>query len=282
LRLVKSRNLDEFLKNKASVVGLIIILVLVMTAVLADFIAPYDTDKIALKEKLKPPSWEHPMGTDQLGRDQLSRIIYGTRTTFELSILVVALASTFGVFIGIISGYFRGITDEILMRLIDVLLAFPSIILALVIIGALGPGVFNTIVAISLVGWLFYARVARATTLSIREKEYIEGARAMGCSDGYICLRYVLPNCLPPIIVLMTLNLGSVILSIAALGYLGLGAQPPTPEWGTMLNEGREYLRDCPWLSVFPGLMIMFAVLAFNFIGDGLRDAIDPRQTVIK
>lgn len=259
-----------------------IILVLIMTAVLADFIAPYDTDKIALKEKLKPPSWEHPMGTDQLGRDQLSRIIYGTRTTFELSILVVALASTFGVFIGIISGYFRGITDEILMRLIDVLLAFPSIILALVVIGALGPGVFNTIVAISLVGWLFYARVARATTLSIREKEYIEGARAMGCSDGYICLRYVLPNCLPPIIVLMTLNLGSVILSIAALGYLGLGAQPPTPEWGTMLNEGREYLRDCPWLSIFPGLMIMFSVLAFNFIGDGLRDAIDPRQTEIK
>lgn len=280
--MIKSRKVNEFLKNKASVIGLIIILVLVMTAILGDLIAPYNPDKIALNEKLKPPSWDHPMGTDQLGRDVLSRIIYGTRTTFQLSIFVVALTSAFGVFIGITAGYFRGVTEEILMRLIDVLLAFPGIILALVIIGALGPGVINTVVAISLVGWLFYARVARATTLSIREKEYIEGARAMGCSDGYICLRYVFPNCLPTIIVLMTLNLGSVILSIAALGYLGLGAQPPTPEWGTMLNEGKEYLRDCPWLSVFPGLMIMLAVLAINFIGDGLRDAIDPRQMVIK
>lgn len=280
--MLKTRNLNEFLKNKASVIGLIIILVLVMTAVLADYISPYDTDKVALKEKLKPPSWQHPMGTDQLGRDVLSRIIYGTRTTFELSLLVVLFTSTFGVFIGIVAGYYRGIVDEILMRLIDVLLAFPSIILALVIIGSIGPGVFNTVLAISLVGWLFYARVARASTLSIREKEYVEGARAMGCSDAYICFFYVLPNCLPPIIVLMTLSLGSVILSIASLGYLGLGAQPPTPEWGTMLNDGKEYLRDCPWLSVFPGLMIMISVLAFNFIGDGLRDAIDPRQLVIK
>jgi len=280
--LLKTRNLNEFLKNKAAVIGLIIILVLVITAVLADYISPYDTDKVALKEKLKPPSWQHPMGTDQLGRDVLSRIIYGTRTTFELSLLVVLFTSTFGVSIGIVAGYYRGIVDEILMRLIDVLLAFPSIILALVIIGAIGPGVFNTVMAISLVGWLFYARVARASTLSIREKEYVEGARAMGCSDAYICFFYVLPNCLPPIIVLMTLSLGSVILSIASLGYLGLGAQPPTPEWGTMLNDGKEYLRDCPWLSVFPGLMIMISVLAFNFIGDGLRDAIDPRQLVIK
>ncbi|RQW80996.1 MAG: ABC transporter permease [Methanothrix sp.] len=278
----KTRSLNEFLKNKASVMGLIIILLLVMTAALADYISPYDTDKVVLKEKLKPPSWQHPMGTDQLGRDVLSRIIYGTRTTFELSMLVVLFTSAFGVFIGIIAGYYRGIVDEILMRLIDVLLAFPSIILALVIIGAIGPGVFNTVLAISLVGWLFYARVARASTLSIREKEYVEGARAMGCSDAYICFFYVLPNCLPPIIVLMTLNLGSVILSIASLGYLGLGAQPPIPEWGTMLNDGKEYLRDCPWLSVFPGLMIMISVLAFNFIGDGLRDAIDPRQLVIK
>ena len=250
--MIKSRRINEFLKNRASVVGLLIILVLVITAILGDLIAPCDPDKIALTEKLKPPSRDHPMGTDQLGRDVLSRIIFGTRTTFQLSILVVALTSAFGVFIGITAGYFRGITEEILMRLIDVLLAFPGIILALVIIGALGPGVINTVAAISLVGWLFYARVSRAATLSIREKEYIEGARAMGCSDGYICLRYVLPNCLPTIIVLMTLNMGSVILSIAALGYLGLGAQPPTPEWGTMLNEGKEYLRDCPWLSVFP------------------------------
>lgn len=278
----KSRNINEFLKNRASVAGMIIISILFMTAIFADFISPYHTDVVSLKEKLMPPSLQHPMGTDQLGRDVLSRVIYGTRTTFELSIMVVAFTATLGVFVGIISGYYRGIIDEILMRLIDVLLAFPSIILALVVVGALGPGIFNTVFAVSLVGWLYYARVARASTLSIREKEYVEGARAIGCTDSYICLRYILPNCLPPIIVLITLNLGSVILTIAALGYLGMGAQPPTPEWGTMLNEGREYLRDCPWLSVFPGLMIMIAVLAFNFIGDGLRDAIDPRQQVIK
>jgi peptide/nickel transport system permease protein len=280
--LHKSRSVNEFIKNKASVAGLIIILMLVLSAFFADFISPYSTDTVALKEKLMPPSLQHPMGTDQLGRDVLSRVIHGTRTTFELSILVVAFTATFGVLIGIVSGFYRGIVDEILMRLIDILLAFPSIILALVVVGALGPGIFNTVLAVSLVGWLFYARVARASTLSIREKEYVEGARAIGCTDSYICLRYILPNCLPPIIVLTTLNLGSVILTIAALGYLGMGAQPPTPEWGTMLNEGKEYLRDCPWLSVFPGLMIMIAVLAFNFIGDGLRDAIDPRQLVIK
>ncbi len=278
----RSRNINEFIKNKASVVGLIIIMILSLAAIFADFVSPYSADTIALKEKLMPPSSEHLMGTDQLGRDVLTRVIYGTRTTFELSIMVVAFTATFGVLVGVISGFYRGIIDEILMRLIDVLLAFPSIILALVVVGALGPGIFNTVLAVSLVGWLYYARVARASTLSIREKEYVEGARAIGCTDSYICLRYILPNCLPPIIVLITLNLGSVILTIAALGYLGMGAQPPTPEWGTMLNDGKEYLRDCPWLSVFPGLMIMIAVLAFNFIGDGLRDAIDPRQMVIK
>jgi len=280
--LPRSRNINEFIKNKASVVGLIIIMILSLAAIFADFVSPYSADTIALKEKLMPPSSEHLMGTDQLGRDVLTRVIYGTRTTFELSIMVVAFTATFGVLVGVISGFYRGIIDEILMRLIDVLLAFPSIILALVVVGALGPGIFNTVLAVSLVGWLYYARVARASTLSIREKEYVEGARAIGCTDSYICLRYILPNCLPPIIVLITLNLGSVILTIAALGYLGMGAQPPTPEWGTMLNDGKEYLRDCPWLSVFPGLMIMIAVLAFNFIGDGLRDAIDPRQMVIK
>lgn len=278
----KSREVDEFMKNRASVASLAVIFMLVLTAFFADFISPYSTDVVALQEKLKPPSLQHPMGTDQLGRDVLSRVIHGTRTTFELSILVVAFTATLGVLIGIISGFCRGIVDEILMRVIDVLLAFPSIILALVVVGALGPGIYNTVLAVSLVGWLFYARVARASTLSIREKEYVEGARAIGCTDSYICLHYILPNCLPPIIVLVTLNLGSVILTIAALGYLGMGAQPPTPEWGTMLSEGKEYLRDCPWLSVFPGLMIMIAVLAFNFIGDGLRDAFDPRQLVIK
>lgn len=273
---------EDLLKNKAAVLGSVIIGLLLLAALTADFISPYNPDEIKLEDKLQPPSLSHPLGTDQLGRDQLSRMIYGTRTTFELSIVIVGITATFGVIAGIIAGYYGGIIDEILMRIIDLLLAFPTIILALVIIGALGPGVVNTVIAISLVGWLYYARVARASTLSIKEKEYVEGARAMGCSDLYICTRYIFPNCLPPIIVLVTLNMGGVILTIASLGYLGLGAQPPTPEWGTMLNDGREFLRDCPWLSIAPGFLIMASVLAFNFIGDGLRDILDPRQQVIK
>lgn len=274
--------MEDLLRNKAAFFGLIIISLLIMTALAADIIAPHDPHKIKLEDRLQPPSPEHIFGTDQLGRDQFSRMVYGTRTTFELSIVIVTITALFGVITGIVAGYYGGIVDEIMMRIIDLLLAFPTIIVALVIIGALGPGILNTVIAISLVGWLYYARVARASTLSIKEKEYIEGARAMGCSDFYICTKYIFPNCLPPIIVLITLNMGGVILTIAALGYLGLGAQPPTPEWGTMLNEGREFLRDCPWLSVFPGFMIMISVLAFNFIGDGLRDILDPRQQVIK
>lgn len=278
----KDTRLGDLLRNKASFLGLTIISFLIFTAVAADFISPYDPNRIALDDKLKPPSSEHVFGTDQLGRDQFSRMVYGTRTTFELSIIIVTITASFGVTAGIIAGYHGGIIDELLMRVIDVLLAFPTIILALVIIGALGPGVLNTVIAVSLVGWLYYARVARASTLSIKEKEYIEGAKAMGCSEPYICVRYVLPNCLPPIIVLITLNMGGVILTIASLGFLGLGAQPPTPEWGTMLNDGREFLRDCPWLSVIPGFLIMISVLAFNFLGDGLRDILDPRQQVVK
>jgi peptide/nickel transport system permease protein len=274
--------MEDLWRNKAAFLGFIVIGLLFFTAIAADFISPYDPDEITLENRLQPPSSEHLFGTDQLGRDQLSRMIYGTRTTFELSVIIVGVTASFGIIVGIVAGYYGGLVDEILMRIIDLLLAFPAIILALVIIGALGPGVMNTILAISIVGWLYYARVARASTLSIKEKEYIEGARAMGCSDFYICTRYIFPNCLPPIIVLVTLNMGGVILTIASLGYLGLGAQPPTPEWGTMLNEGREFLRDCPWLSVIPGFLIMVSVLAFNFIGDGLRDILDPRQQVIK
>ena len=276
------RQFREFCKNRAAILSLIILCALFAVAITANVIAPYDPTDVKLGDRLQPPTATHWMGTDQLGRDLFSRILFGTRTTFELSVIVVAITAIFGVFVGIVSGYVGGIIDEIIMRAIDLLLAFPSIILALVIIGSIGPGITNTILAISLVGWLYYARISRSSTLSIKQKEYIEGARAMGCSDLYICLRYVLPNCLTPILVLVTLNLGSVILSIASLGFLGLGAQPPTPEWGTMLNEGKEFLRDCPWLSIFPGLFIMVTVLAFNFLGDGLRDALDPRQLVIK
>lgn len=272
------RNIREFGKNKAAMSGLIVICVLIMMALSAEVISPYDPTKIKLEEKLQPPSWEHIMGTDHLGRDVLTRIIYGCRVTFQFSIIVVTITAIVGVTVGIVSGYCGGVVDEILMRFVDILLAFPSIILALVVIGALGPGISNTILAISFVGWLSYARVSRGSTLSIKAKEFIESARSMGSNNIYIMYKHVYPNVLYPIIVLATLHMGSVILTVAALGFLGLGAQPPTPEWGTMLNEGKEFLRVCPWLSIFPGLMIMLTVLAFNFIGDGLRDALDPRM----
>lgn len=275
-------NFYNLIQNRAALFGLIILLILSFIAISADYISPHDPNKIVLEKKLESPSKDHLFGTDQLGRDQLSRVIYGTRTTFQLSIYIVVITASFGVVAGIVAGYYGGLIDEITMRVIDVLLAFPSIILALVLIGALGPGIFNTILAISVVGWLYYARVARASTLSIKEKDYVDGARAMGCSDFYICRKYILPNCLPSIIVLISLNMGSIILTIASLGFLGLGAQPPTAEWGTMLNEGREFLRDFPWLSIAPGFLIMISVLAFNFIGDGLRDMMDPREKVIK
>lgn len=277
-------DVTEFGKNRAAMLGLLVICLLIIIALLAEVISPYDPTKIILEDKLQAPSSEHIMGTDHLGRDVLSRIIYGSRVTFQFSIIVVAITAIIGITVGIVSGYYGGVVDEILMRFVDILLAFPGIILALVVIGTLGPGINNTILAISFVGWLSYARVTRGSTLSIKEKEFIESARSIGSGNIYIIYKHIYPNVLYPNIVLATLHMGSVILTVAALGFLGLGAQPPIPEWGTMLNEGKEFLRVCPWLSIFPGLMIMITVLAFNFIGDGLRDALDPRmkEVVIK
>ena len=272
----------EIFNNKAAVFGLFTIMVLVFIALTVDLIAPYDPNAIDLSSSLYSPSFAHPMGTDQLGRDLLSRIMYGTRITFEISLVTALITAALGVTIGVLAGYYGNLIDEILMRVADILLAFPSLLFALIIVGGMGAGVVNTIIAITITGWLTYARVARASTLSVKEKGFIEGARAMGFSDMYICAKYVFPNCLSPIIALFTLNIGSIILMVASLGFLGLGAQPPTPEWGTMLSEGQGLLRDCPWMVVFPGLMIMITVVAFNFIGDGLRDVFDPHHTMIK
>jgi peptide/nickel transport system permease protein len=272
----------EFNKNKLAMLSLVTILILICIGLFADFLAPYDPDAINLVHTFEAPSASHLMGTDQLGRDLLSRVIYGTQVTFQISFITAIIAVIIGVAIGILAGYYGGIIDEILMRLTDTLLAFPDILFVLIIVGGMGAGVTNTVFAIVITGWLTYARVTRASTLSLKEKEFIEGARAMGFSDTYICTRYIFPNCLSPIIVLLTMNIGSIILTVASLGYLGLGAQPPVSEWGSMLNSGQEVIRDCPWLSVFPGLMIVITVLAFNFMGDGLRDMLDPRQVVIK
>ena len=270
--------LRELKNDKLAVIGLAIILFLLVIALLAPYIVPYDPVVLDLECRLSSPSTEHLMGTDTLGRDTLSRVVYGTRVSLMIATIVVAVEVLLGVLLGTIAGYLGGVIDGILMRLVDVLLAFPGLILALVIVGVLGPSLVNLAIALVAVGWVRYARVIRGSILSFKERGFVETARAIVCSNMRIATRHILPNVLSPIIVLATLNMGSILLSIAGLSFLGLGAQPPTPEWGAMLNEGRPFMETAPHLMVFPGLMIMITVLAFNFLGDGLRDALDPRM----
>jgi peptide/nickel transport system permease protein len=274
----KKLALQQLKKNKIAIIGLIIIITLAFIALFAPFIAPHDPIEQNLEKRLLPPCREYPMGTDDLGRCLLSRIIYGARVSLQLGVIVVGIITVIGVTLGLISGYYGGIIDEIIMRLVDVVLAFPGIILALAVAGALGPGLFNVMLALAIVGWTGLARVVRGSVLSVKEKEFVESARSLGCSDLHIMTRHILPNVMAPVIVLATLDMAFIILAAAGLSFLGLGAQPPTPEWGSMLNSGRAFMRTAPHLTTFPGLAIMIAVLAFNFLGDGLRDALDPRQ----
>jgi len=269
---------QQLKKNKIAIIGLIIIISLAFIALFAPFIAPHDPIEQNLEKRLLPPCREYPMGTDDLGRCLLSRIIYGARVSLQLSVIVVGIITVIGVTLGLISGYYGGIVDEIIMRLVDVVLAFPGIILALAVAGALGPGLFNVMLALAMVGWTGLARVVRGSVLSVKQKEFVESARALGCSDLHIMTHHILPNVMAPVIVLATLDMAFIILAAAGLSFLGLGAQPPTPEWGSMLNNGRAFMRTAPHLTTFPGLAIMVAVLAFNFLGDGLRDVLDPRQ----
>ena len=270
--------LQQLKKNKIAIIGLIIIISLAFIALFAPFIAPHDPIEQNLEKRLLAPCREYPMGTDDLGRCLLSRIIYGARVSLQLGVIVVGIITVIGVTLGLISGYYGGIVDEIIMRLVDVVLAFPGIILALAVAGALGPGLFNVMLALAMVGWTGLARVVRGSVLSVKQKEFVESARALGCSDLHIMTRHILPNVMAPVIVLATLDMAFIILAAAGLSFLGLGAQPPTPEWGSMLNNGRAFMRTAPHLTTFPGLAIMVAVLAFNFLGDGLRDVLDPRQ----
>ena len=267
----------HFLKQKSVAIGSIVILGLAFLAIFAPHLTLYDPVEVDLRNNILSPSWEYPFGTDNLGRDVLTRVIYATRIDILASLFIVGISVTIGLFIGIFAGYYGGIIDKVLVGTMDTFLALPEIILALVLVGALGPGIFNAALALSLFGWVRYARVSRGLTLSIKEKEFIEATKAVGVGDFYLIARHIAPNTIAPISTLAALHLGHAILSLAALGFLGLGAQPPMPEWGAMLNEGRVFLRVGWWLSVFPGLMIMITVLAFNFLGDGLRDALDPR-----
>ncbi|MCL6478461.1 MAG: ABC transporter permease [Peptococcaceae bacterium] len=266
-----------FLKQKSMAAGLLLLLILVFTAVFSPLLSPYDPVKVDLHNNILPPSREHPFGTDNLGRDVFSRVMYGTRMDILAGLFIVGVSVVTGLLVGIVAGYRGGILDKILVGAIDTFLALPDIILALVIVGAMGPGMFNTVLALSLLGWVRYARIARSSTLSLKEKEFIETTKASGAGDFYVIIRHVLPNVIAPISTLATLHFGHAILSLAGLGFLGLGAQPPVPEWGTMLNEGRVFLREAWWLSIFPGLAIMVTVLSCNLLSDGLRDLLDPR-----
>lgn len=258
----------------------VVLALLVFTALLAPVLAPHDPYHQDLYRRLEPPSWAHPLGTDDFGRDILSRVIYGARISLRIGLLAIGLALTAGTGLGLLAGGRGGLADAVIMRLMDILLAFPSILLAIAVVAVVGPGIDNVMLAVSVVMIPQYARLVRASVLSIREQAYVEAARALGASETRVLLFALLPNCVAPLIVQSTLSLGTAILEAAGLSFLGLGAQPPAPEWGAMLSGGRELLLQAPWVMTFPGLAIFVVVLALNLFGDGLRDALDPRTAV--
>ncbi|MGO4403293.1 nickel transporter permease [Bosea sp. RAF48] len=266
-----------FRRNPMAVAGLAIIVLLLLVAAFAPLIAPFDPLAQALDKRLLPPSATNWFGTDALGRDIFSRIVYGTRITLVIVLLVVVTVGPFGLLIGAVSGYFGGWVDRLLMRITDVFLAFPRLVLALAFVAALGPGIVNAIIAIAITTWPPYARVARAETMVIRNQDYIEAMRLQGASRARIIWKHVVPMCMPSLIVRTTFDMAGIILTAAGLGFLGLGAQPPMPEWGAMISAGREQIFDQWWVATFPGLAICVVALGFNLLGDGLRDVMDAR-----
>ncbi|MBI4278468.1 MAG: ABC transporter permease [Armatimonadetes bacterium] len=265
-------------RNHLTVAGLAIFAVLILVAIFAPLIERYDPYDVKMRERLRPPSLEHLAGTDAMGRDVFSRVIHGSRITLRVGFLVLLSTSLIGVPLGAISGYMGGRTDALIMRVGDIFLAFPRLVLALAMAAALGGGINNAIIAIAIPGWPWYARLIRGMTLSIREEQYIEAARAAGSPEWRVLLRHVLPNCIGPWMVQASMDMGWAIMSAAMLGFLGVGATPPEAEWGLMVAEGRNYLLDQWWMSVFPGVAIFITVLGYNLMGDGLRDIIDPRM----
>ncbi len=259
-------------------IGLAILLLLVFLAVAAPLLTTHDPEQQHLSTVLRPPSLEYPLGTDYLGRDILTRLFYGGRLSLAIGFLAVAIGLIFGVPLGAVSGYYGGWADLIIQRIADILLSFPGFLLALSLVSILGIGLQNVILSVGISAIPSFIRLVRGSVLSIRELTYIEAAHSVGTHDAAIILRHVMPNAMTPVIVQATLNLGTAILTAAGLGFLGLGVQPPTPEWGTMLGEGRNYIFSNPNMATFPGLAIFFAVLGFNLLGDGLRDALDPRM----
>lgn len=264
-------------RNRLAMVGLVIIIILVITAIFADYIAPYDYAEQNLANQYQTPNAEHWFGTDELGRDIFSRVVYGSRVSLRVGFISVSISMTIGVAIGAITGYYGGKIDNILMRFIDIVQALPDILLAIAIMAALGPGLTNLMVAVGIAAIPGYARLVRSSVLSLRDQEFVEAARANGSSDARIILKHIIPNCMAPIIVQATLGVAYAIINAAGLSFIGLGLEPPTPEWGAMLSGGRAYIRDYPHMTLFPGLAIVLTILALNLLGDGLRDALDPK-----
>ena len=267
----------RLLKNRLAAAGGVLLLGFLLLAIAAPLAAPQDPFSQNLYERLQPPSLANPFGTDDFGRDVLSRVIYGARISLRVGVTAVLIALVLGVPIGLVSGYWGGALDQVLMRAMDLMLAFPSILLAIAIVAILGPGLENAMLAVGVVAVPQYARLVRASALSVRGQDYVQAMRALGAGDFHILFFSVLPNCLTPLIVQSTLGLATAILDAAGLSFLGLGAQPPLPEWGAMLTGGRELVLRAPWVLTFPGVAIFLTVLAFNLLGDGLRDALDPR-----
>jgi peptide/nickel transport system permease protein len=267
-------------RQRGAIVGLVILGGLALMALGAPWLSPRDPIRTAARDALQPPGPRFVLGSDQFGRDVASRVLHGARVSLTVGLISVSIAVALGAPLGLVSGYYGGRLDGLIMRVMDVLLAFPGILLALAIVSVLTPGLTNVMIAVGLSAVPTYARLVRASVLSARENLYVEAARALGGRDLGILTRYILPNVVAPLIVTATLGLGTAILSAAALGFLGLGSQPPQPEWGRMLSEGRDYLREAWWISTFPGLGIMLTVLAMNLLGDGLRDILDPRLQV--
>jgi len=268
----------ELRGNPLTLLGAIIVTTLTVVTIVGPVLTPYDPAAQALQNRLQPPSMAHPLGTDQFGRDMLTRLIYGAQFSMGIALAVTTIRVVVGTGVGLVAGYAGGWVDEVLMRIVDIQLAFPGLILALVVAGILGPSLQNLMIALAVVGWATYARVVRGSVLSVKERDYVAAARLNGTPRHRLFRRHLLPNIINPVIVIATLNIGTVVLATAGLSFIGLGAQPPTPEWGTMLAGGREYIRQAWWIVNAPGTAIALTVLGFNLLGDGLRDLLDPRQ----
>ena len=267
----------RFFNSRPGLVGAIVLLAVTLAAIFAGQVSPYDPKRQDFRVEHEPPSLAHWMGTDEFGRDVLSRVTWGAQSSLQAGATAATIALLAGLVLGMLAAYYGGRADNIIMRIMDVLLAFPYILLAIAVVAILGPGLRNAMIAIGIVYVPHYARVVRGAVLSVRARDYVEAARALGARDGRIMWQHVLPNTLAPVIVQTTLNVGSAIIDTAGLSFLGLGTQPPTPDWGNMLSAGRSYVIDSPWIATFPGLAILVTVLAFNLMGDALRDAFDPR-----